>query len=96
MQTEEYRECLKDGLKNLTKANILIYGSLVSISMAGELKEWNDSVPVGEIHNFDFDLFKNCEDTNVQLLVKLIEKVEETYQALSNVNRIEMEEEDEE
>ena len=96
MQTEEYRECLKDALKNLTKANLVIYGSLVSISMAGELKKWNDSVPVGEIHNFDFDLFKNCEDTNVQLLVKLIEKVEETYQTITNVNAIEMGKEEDE
>ena len=69
-------------------------GSSVTISMIGELKQQNDSVPVGEIYNFDFYLFKSCEDINVQLLVKLIENVEETYQAISDVNAIEMEEED--
>ncbi|HEY5369999.1 MAG TPA: hypothetical protein VIJ75_13535 [Hanamia sp.] len=64
--------------------------------MAGELNEWNRSVPIGETHYFDFDLFKNCADTNIQLLVKLIEKVDETYQAIKNVNAIETKEEGEE
>ena len=62
--------------------------------MTGELNEWSRSVPIGETHNFDFDLFKNCSDTNIQLLVKLIEKVDETYQTINNVNAIVMEEKD--
>ena len=66
------------------------------IAMTGELSEWNRSVPMGETHYFDFELFKNCADTNIQLLVKLIEKVEETYQAIKNVNAIETKEEEEE
>jgi len=94
MQSENYRETLKDALKNLSEVNLMIYNSLIPIAMTGELKEWNESVPVGEIHNFPFDLFKSCEDANVQLLVKLIETVEETYQTIKNVNAIKTEEED--
>ena len=37
--------------------------------MTVELSEWNNSVPIGEIHYFDFELFKNCTDTIIQLLV---------------------------
>ncbi|RNI33606.1 hypothetical protein EFY79_18470 [Hanamia caeni] len=61
--------------------------------MTGELKEWSKSVPIGETHYFDFDLFSNCADTNLQLLVKLIEEVDKVYHTIKNLNTIEMEDE---
>jgi len=94
MQSEDYRETLEDALKNLVEVNRKIYDSIIPIAMAGELSEWNKSVPIGETHYFDFELFKNCTDTNIQLLVKLIEKVEETHQTIKNVNAIETKEEE--
>jgi hypothetical protein len=66
----------------LVEVNQRIYDSLIYIERQSELKEWNDSVPIGKVHQFDFELFKNSDDTNIQLLVKLIEKVDETYPAL--------------
>jgi len=42
---------------------------------------------------FDFELFKNSDDTNIQLPVKLMEKVNETYHSIKNLNGIEIEEE---
>ena len=60
--------------------------------MQGDLKEWNDSVPVGEVHNFNFELFKNSCDANIQLLVTLIEKVDETFESIKNLNCIVFEE----
>jgi len=33
--------------------------------MTGELNEWSRSAPIGETHYFDFELFKNCVDTNI-------------------------------
>ena len=94
MQSLIYQETLKDALKNLYEVNRMIFNSMIPIAMTGELKEWSNSVPIGEIHNFTFDLFKNCEDTNIQLLVKLIEGVDETYLSIINLNAIEMEEDD--
>ena len=61
--------------------------------MQGELKEFNDSVPIGEVHQFEFDVFKNCDDTNIQLLVKLIENIGETFETIKNINSIEINEE---
>lgn len=76
----------------MVEVNERIYDSLIYIETQGELKEWNDSVPVGEVHQFDFELFRNSDDTNIQLLVKLIEKIDETYHTIKNLNGIEMEE----
>ena len=91
MQTENYRENLKEALKNLIRVNESIYSSIIDVSMQGELKEFNDAVPIGEVHQLDFELFKNSDDTNVQLLIKLIETVDETFESIKNINSIHLE-----
>ncbi len=96
MQSEKYRDSLKDALENLFEVNRILFNSLIPIAMAGELEEWSDSVPTGETHSFSFELFRNCQDSNIQLLVKLIENVDEAYLSIKNVNGIEMEEDFEE
>lgn len=93
MQTDNYRENLKEALKNLVKVNGSIYYSCIDIVMQGELKEWNKSVPIGEVHQFDFELFKNSDDTNIQLLVKLMETVDETFETIKNINSLKLDEE---
>ena len=93
MQTDSYKENLKEALKNLIRVNESIFNSLVDISMQGDLKDWNDTVPIGEIHQFDFELFKNSGDTNIQLLVELIETVDTTFETIKNINSIQLEEE---
>ena len=91
MQTDNYRENLKEALKNLIRVNESIYRSIIDVSMQGELKEFNDAVPIGEVHQLDFELFKNSDDTNVQLLIKLMETVDETFESIKNINSINLE-----
>ena len=91
MQTDNYRENLKEALKNLIKVNESIYGSIIDVSMQGDLKQFNDSVPIGEVHQLDFELFKNSDDTNIQLLIKLMETVDETFESIKNINSIHLE-----
>ena len=88
MQTDNYKDNLKSALKNLITVNESIFNSLIDISMQGDLKEWNNTVPIGETHQFDFNLFKNSDDTNIQMLVKLIETVDETFESIKNINSI--------
>lgn len=93
MQTDNYRENLKEALKNLITVNESIYRSIIDVSMQGELKEFNDAVPIGEVHQLDWELFKNSDDTNVQLLIKLMETVDETFESIKNINSIKLDEE---
>lgn len=95
MQSEQYLESLKGALENLVNVNRSIFDSLVQIETQGELKNWVSSVPIGEVHQFDFELFRNSEDTNIQLLVKLIEQVEDTYQSIKNINGLKISGEEE-
>lgn len=39
-----------------------------------------------------FELLKKARDINIQLMVRLIEKVNETYRMIKNVNFIELKE----
>ena len=88
MQTELYRESLVDAIRNLDKVNQSIFDSLIPIAMNGELSEWDKSVPIGEVHNFSYELFKSCDDANIKLLVEAIEKVDSIYDAIKSLNNI--------
>ena len=94
MQTENYRDNLQAALQTLMGVNRSLYLNVIGIAMQGELKEFNDAVPVGEVHKFDFAIFENCTDTNIQLLVKLMKAVDETFLSFQNINDIEWEEDD--
>jgi hypothetical protein len=93
MNFKYYHSNLKDALKNLIAVKHSIYGSIIDISMQGELSEWNDSVPIGEFHEFDFEIFKNSDDINIQLLVELFEKVNETFETIKGINYIDLDDE---
>jgi hypothetical protein len=90
MNTDNYKENLKEALLNLIRVNESLFNSIIDISMQGDLKDWNDSVPIGETHQFSFELFKNSDDINIQLLIKVIEKVDETFESIKNINCIQI------
>ncbi|WP_037369394.1 hypothetical protein [Sediminibacterium sp. C3] len=92
MHPNHYHETIKEALNTLIGVNDSIYNSIVNISMQWELKEFNDAVPIGETHQLDFEIFKHSSDTNIQLLIQLIGKEEETFDNLANINGIEIEE----
>ena len=92
MQTNSYKENVKEALKNLVRVNESIFNSIIDISLQGELKEWNDSVPIGEAHQFDFEIFRNTGDTNIRLLIKVIETVDATFHSIKNLNAIHLDE----
>lgn len=89
METDNYKASLKEALINLNNVSQSIFDSIVSVSMQGELKEWNDAVPVGECHQFSFEIFKNSGDINIQMLVQLIEKIDATFETIKNIYCIE-------
>jgi hypothetical protein len=93
MQPENYRQNLIHALENLVTVNESVYQSIIDLAMQGELKAFNDTVPLGEVHQFDYELFKNMDDKNVQLLIEVIDKVHEVYHSIANINSIELNEE---
>ncbi len=94
MPSEKYKNSLKVSVQALVKANEIIFDSLVNVETQGVLNEWNSSVPKGEIHQFDFEIFRNSDDVNVQLLVETMENISDTIQSIININDLEMDEEE--
>ena len=92
MQTDSYRANLQEALQTLMSVNGSLYNNVIGIAMQGELKDFNDSVPIGEVHKFDFAIFENSNDTNIQLLVKLMKCVDETFLSIQNINNIKLDE----
>lgn len=92
MSNEFYKAGIREALEKLIEANNSLFDGAVSILLRGELKNWSDSVPEGEVHTFEFPVIKNAEDGNVQMLVELMETIEAIYEKLCNVNGIEKEE----
>lgn len=91
MSKEAYRTGLISALEKMIEASNCLFDGAVSIALSGELKEWSDSVPEGEVHTFEFDLLKNSQDGNIRLIVELMEKIEEHYERICNLNGIEVE-----
>jgi predicted amino acid-binding ACT domain protein len=88
MQKENYREVLSNTVNNLVNVRQVLFDGLFELAIAGELKEWNESVEVGESYTFTKEIFEGCTDANIQLIVKLMNKVESTCDSLCNLNNI--------
>lgn len=88
MQSNLYRQRLADALQNLIFVQENIFSSIVNIAMEGELKEWNNMVSVGEKFQFDLELFEHSNDLNIRMLVRLIARIDATYETIKNLNDI--------
>lgn len=88
MAQNPYRETLQATLEKLVRMRGEIFDCLLQLAVTGELKEWADAVPVGECHTFSTELFAACDDANMQILVRLLNRVEQTADSLCNINAL--------
>lgn len=85
-----YSENVATTASTLREMRETLFRDIFSIVMSGEMKEWNDSVKIGESFEFDKRLFEACDDYNVQLLTKLLTEIENTYDSLVNINNLKL------
>lgn len=85
---KEYRAALQDSVLKLVKIRNEVFDLSFELAITGELKEWSDSVPVGEDHLFTREMFEGCNDANLKLLTELLVKVELVVDSLCNLNNI--------
>jgi hypothetical protein len=88
VQIDHYRETLTETVTKLDDIRQQVFDLIFQVAITGELKEWSDSVPVGEFHNFTREMFAGCSDANMQLLVKLLDNIESTADSICNLNNI--------
>ncbi len=64
MENDHYNEALVNAVKKLSEFHETIYLSVFHLAMVGELKDWNDSVEIGETYEFSQEIFESFADTN--------------------------------
>lgn len=90
MQNEVYRHRVFEAVEAMNAFEVELFDVILNVALSGELKEWSDSVPIGEIHTFHNDLLEACEDTNVQIAVKVWQNLKEAIRLMCNLNGFEM------
>ncbi|GAB3840684.1 hypothetical protein [Hymenobacter jeollabukensis] len=88
MESTEYRESLQQAATALVGIRGQLFDLVFQVAITGELKEWADSIAVGEQVTFSKEMFAGCEDTNVRLLTQLLTGVEQTCDSLLNLNNL--------
>ena len=91
MSPEPYKQSLSDAVAKLMDIRELLFDVTFQVAITNELKDWSDTVDVGEVHTISKELLESCDDTNVQLLTQLLTHVEKTCESLLNLNNLELE-----
>lgn len=85
---KQYAAALRDSVLKLARIRNEVFDLSFTLAITGELKEWSDTVPVGEDHLFTRELFEGCNDANLKLLMELLNKVESVVDSLCNLNNL--------
>ncbi len=88
MKMENSKTKILETIENLVEARDIIFTQIVNLSMSGEMNHIESAFDIGDYYNFTLSHFEEIEDINVQKLVSLCKKTEETVFALMNLNRI--------
>lgn len=85
---ENYKLAIREACTKIVEARHELFSSLVSVAKSGEYQELDEAFEEGDIFNFELAHFSESKDVNVQTLYELIQKLEETYVSLLNLNRM--------
>jgi hypothetical protein len=85
MQPLDYRETIVEALLNV--AQIKMFAAMVNVGMAGSLAE-ADAFDLGEVVDFEIEMFEDSGDANLEILIRLIKQMEAARQSLMNLNAI--------
>jgi hypothetical protein len=87
-----YRNQIIEVVNKLIDAREIIFNQIVNLAMSNEFGHLHDTFDENDVYTFSLKHFEDIKDVNVQHLVKLCKKTEETIFALMNLNGIKNEE----
>lgn len=83
-----YREQIIETINNLIETREIIFTQILNLAMSNELSHLKDAFDQGDVYSFSLKHFEDVEDVNVQKMVKLCKKTEETIFTIMDLNRI--------
>lgn len=84
----ERRKQIIETIQKLIEARDMIFTQIVNLAMSGEIKHLENAFDIGDEYSFVLSHFEDLEDQNVQKLITLCKKAEETIFSLMNINGI--------
>ena len=95
MQQQEYRDTIVETLNTLEVAQTRLFTAMVNVGMTGTHIDIDTAFDLGEIYNFEIEMFEDSGDANLDLIIKLLKQMEVAKQSLMNLNAIDQDELDE-
>ncbi len=83
---QTYKEALETAVQCLDDAEGHAMSGVLNIAFAGEYKELGRLYDVGEILEIEPAMFEDTEDTNIDLLLKLVYEINSVKETLCNLN----------
>lgn len=83
---ENYKLAIREACTKIVDTRHELFSSLIGVAMSGEYQDLDEAFEEGDIFNFELAHFSESKDVNVQKLYELIQKLEETYISLLNLN----------
>ena len=96
MARDTYKEALEEAVYTLHKAETEIFTAMVNVGFNGVYEEIGKLHEPGEVINLELAMFENTTDTNLDLMVKTINKIFSVKNSLINLNALEVDLEDDE
>ena len=64
--------------------------AILNIAFSGPYQELGKLYDVGEILDVDYLMFEGTEDSNIDLVIQLVKKIQRTRETIRNINALEM------
>ncbi len=83
-----YREQIIEAINNLIEARHIVFEQILNPAMSNEFNHLKDAFDQGDVYSFSLNHFEDMEDVNVQKMVELCRKTEETVFTIMDLNGI--------
>ena len=87
-----YREKLIMTYNELITFHEELLTRIINVGMTGELEEINQVFEKDDTFQFDKEMFRETNDGNLNLLLELHDRLEDTMNSFANINNITQEE----
>lgn len=88
LKMSDRRSQILETIESLIETRDIIFTQIVNLAMSGEMKHIENAFDIGDEYSFELAHFEDIEDINVQKLISLCKKTEETVFSLMNLNGI--------
>ncbi len=90
MQGEHYKKTIEQAVYALHEAETEIFTAMVNVGFAGVYEDISKVYDHGESINLELAMFENTSDTNLDLMVDLINQLVSVKNSLMNLNNLDL------